>query len=254
MLEGYFLFAVLFRVSHMGVLDSGTHCGCPNWTAARKQDIFIIGLFDHTGLKVRAAQNNNTPYWQDSTTFEVFKHIACCFGGDVNTEQLFDVISPARAWVDISSRSSFHTTHGVEAAEHSSGVPTIGPNLFTIHATQSWWLGSPGCSQCCCLMSCYLGCFVVRREACRRCGGGSPKVPGCRLEKESPLRIFRTNRWDVEGSLGKILGPRIFLRNPWSELNQAAACPAILSDFGEGRMPKQSKVRTWMWCDHWQLM
>ena len=80
----------------MGVLDSGTHCCCPNWTAARKQDIFIYWLFDHAGLKVRAAQNNNTPYCQDSTTFEVFKNIDCYFGGDVNTEQLFDFISPAR--------------------------------------------------------------------------------------------------------------------------------------------------------------
>lgn len=76
--------------------------------------------------------------------------------------------------------------------------------------------------------------------------GEPPKVPGCRLEKESPLRIFRTNRWDVETSLAKILGPRIFLRNPWSELNQAAACPAILSDFGEAECPSNPRSgREW---------
>lgn len=100
MLEGNnFLFAAPFRVSHMDRLEF--------WTVGLIV-VALIGLqlenriFSYIGSlimqvsKCRAAQNNNTPYWQDSTTFEVFKHIACCFGGDVSTEQSFDVISPAR--------------------------------------------------------------------------------------------------------------------------------------------------------------
>ena len=185
----------------------------------------------------------------------------------------------SKASVDISSRSSFHTTHGVEAAEHSSGVPTIGPQPFHHPRHPKLVAGSPGCSQCCCLMSCYLGCFVVRREACRSVWewdvGGTPlpKVPGCRLEKESPLRIFRTNRWDVEGSLGKILGPRIFLEilGPnWTKQHalqkkcqkdmsedmseRMSKDMSILLDFGEAECPSNPRSgREWdviigSWC------
>ena len=105
--------------------------------------------------------------------------------------------------------------------------------------------GSPGCSQCCCLMSCYLGCFVVRREAREssvlgmRCGGGSPKVP------DGMLRVPRRKFW-VHTFFSKSL-----VR---TEQLQHLSMPCDFAGFWWGRMPKQSKVRTWMWCDHWQLM
>ena len=200
MLEGYFLFAVLFRVSHMGVLDSGTHCGCPNWTAARKQHIFIYWLFDHAGLKVRAAQNNNTPYWQDSTTFEVFKNIACCFGGDVNTEQLFDVISPARLQSTFLQGHRFIQLTGLKPRNTPRVFQPLDP---TFSPSTPPKVGGRKSRMQPMLLPYVLLPWLLRGEA-----RSSRKQ---RVGNEMWGGVPQGSRWDVEGSTEKILGPHIFL-------------------------------------------
>ena len=215
MLEGYFLFAVLFRVSHMGVLDSGPHCCCPNWTAARKQDIFIYWLFDHAGLKCVPHKITTHPTVKTAPHLR-FSNILLAVLEVMSTKNSRLMLSLQQGF----SRHFFKVIVSYNSRGWSRGTLLGCSNHWTptFSPSTSPKVGGRKSRMQPMLLPYVLLPWLLRGEARSlpqrlgmRCGGNPPKVPGCRLEKESPLRIFRTNRWDVEGSLGKILGPRIFL-------------------------------------------
>ena len=188
MLEGNnFLFAAPFRVSHMDRLEF--------WTVGLIV-VALIGLqlenriFSYIGSLIMQVSKCVPHKITTHPTGKTAPHLR--FSNILLA--VLEVMSTQNSCLMLSLQQGF-SRHFFKVIVYNSRGWSRGTLLgCSNHWTQPFHhprhpklvAGSPGCSQCCCLMSCYLGCFVVRREAREssvlgmRCGGGSPKVPGCR--------------------------------------------------------------------------